>query len=130
VDIELHQAFVSHFQQEGLASFFIHDIGAFHDLVQFERLLAERTQDIFSIIQHDLAPTVIKRAKSLRIRKLIFRNDSLDFLRLALDAVSKTSICLDGHKLNDGVNHWWISCGTSLWTLGLVTNVFIRLIGI
>jgi hypothetical protein len=53
VDIELHQAFVSHFQQEGLASFFIQDIGAFHDLAHFERLLAERTQDIFSIIQHD-----------------------------------------------------------------------------
>jgi len=52
VDIELHQAFVSHFQQEGLASFFIHDIGALHDLAHFERLLAERTQDIFSIIQH------------------------------------------------------------------------------
>ena len=32
VDIELHQAFVSHFQQQGLASFLIHDIGAFHDL--------------------------------------------------------------------------------------------------
>ena len=53
VDIELHQAFVSHFQQEGLARFFIQDIGAFHDLAHFERLLAERTQDIFSIIQHD-----------------------------------------------------------------------------
>jgi hypothetical protein len=53
VDIEFHQAFVSHFQQEVLASFFIHDIGAFHDLAHFERLLAERTQDIFSIIQHD-----------------------------------------------------------------------------
>jgi hypothetical protein len=53
VDIELHQAFVSHFQQEGLASFFIHDIGAFHDLIHFERLLAKRVQDIFSIIQHD-----------------------------------------------------------------------------
>jgi len=74
VNIELHQAFVSHFQQKGLASFFIHDIGAFHDLVHFERLLAERTQDIFSIIQHE------RRAKSLRIRKLIFRNDSLDIL--------------------------------------------------
>jgi hypothetical protein len=35
VDIELHQAFVSHFQQEGLASFFIHDIGASHDLAHF-----------------------------------------------------------------------------------------------
>jgi hypothetical protein len=53
VNIELHQAFVPHFQQEGLASICIRDIGAFHDLVQFERLLTERTQDIFSIIQHD-----------------------------------------------------------------------------
>jgi hypothetical protein len=33
VDIELHQAFVSHFQQEGLASLFIRDIGAFHDIM-------------------------------------------------------------------------------------------------
>jgi hypothetical protein len=78
VDIELYQAFVSHFQQEGLASFLIHDIGAFHDFVDFERLLAERAQDIFSIIQHDQTPTVTKRAKSLRIRKLIFRNYSLN----------------------------------------------------
>ena len=52
VNIELHQAFVSRFKQEGLTSF-IHDIGAFHDLAHFEPLLAERTQDIFSIIQHD-----------------------------------------------------------------------------
>jgi hypothetical protein len=29
------------------------DIGAFHYFVDFERLLAERAQDIFSIIQHD-----------------------------------------------------------------------------
>jgi hypothetical protein len=78
VDIELHQAFVSHFQQEGLASFLIRDIGTFHDLVDFERLLAERAQDIFSIIQHDETPTVTKRAKSLRIRKLIFGNYSLN----------------------------------------------------
>jgi hypothetical protein len=80
VDIELHQAFVSHFQQERLASFLIRDIGAFHDLVHFERLLAERAQDIFSIIQHDQTPTVTKRAKSLRIRKLIFRNYPLNIL--------------------------------------------------
>jgi hypothetical protein len=113
-----------------LASFFVHDIGAFHDLVHFERLLAERTQDIFSIIQHGWTPTIIKRGKSLRVRKLIFRNYPLDILQLALDAVSKTAICLDGHKLNDSVNHWWISCGTSLWALGLVANVFIQLIGI
>jgi hypothetical protein len=52
VDIELHQTFVSHFQQQRLAGFLIRDIGAFHDFVGFERLLTERTQDIFSIIQH------------------------------------------------------------------------------
>jgi hypothetical protein len=60
VDVEFHQAFVSHFQQQGLASFFIYDIRPFHNLVRFERLLAERPQDIFSIIQHDWTPTVMK----------------------------------------------------------------------
>jgi len=56
VDVELDQAFLSHFQQERLASFLIHDIGAPHDLVDFQRLLAKRAQDIFSIIQHDQNP--------------------------------------------------------------------------
>ena len=56
VDVELHQALLSHFQQEGLASFLIHDIGALHDLVDFQRLLAKRAQDIFSIIQHNQTP--------------------------------------------------------------------------
>jgi hypothetical protein len=69
-------------------------------------------------------------SRSLRIRKLIFRDDSLDFLRLALDAVSETSIGLDGHMLDDGVNHRWLSCGTSLRALRLVANVFIQLVGI
>jgi hypothetical protein len=78
VDIELHQTFVPHFQQEGLASFLIHDIGAFHDFVDFERFLAERAQDILSIIQHDQAPT--NCTKSLRIGKLIFRNYPLNIL--------------------------------------------------
>jgi hypothetical protein len=63
VDIELHQAFVAHFQQQGLACFLIHDIGAFHDFVDFERLLAERAQDIFSIIQQDRTPSITTRAR-------------------------------------------------------------------
>jgi hypothetical protein len=50
VNIELYQTFASHFQQKGLAGFLIHDIGAFHDLIDFERLLAERVQDILSVI--------------------------------------------------------------------------------
>ena len=53
VNTEFHQTFAAHFQKEGLADFLIYDIGAFHDLVDFKRLLAERIQDILSIIQHD-----------------------------------------------------------------------------
>jgi hypothetical protein len=56
VDVKLHQAFLSHFQQKGLASFLIHDIGALHDLVDFQRLLAKRAKNVFSIIQHDQTP--------------------------------------------------------------------------
>jgi len=80
VDVELHQAFVSHFQQQRLASFLICDIGAFHDFVNLERLLAERVQDILSIIQHNQTPAKSNCAKSLSIRKLVFRNDALDIL--------------------------------------------------
>ena len=50
VNIELYQTFASHFQQQGLAGFLIHDIGAFHDLIDFERLLAERAQDVLSVV--------------------------------------------------------------------------------
>jgi hypothetical protein len=53
VNIEFHQTFAAHFQKQGLAGFLIHHIGAFHDLVDLERLLAEHTQDILPIIQHD-----------------------------------------------------------------------------
>jgi len=130
VDIELHRAFVSHFQQEGLAGFLVRDIGAFHHFVDFERLLSKRHQDIFSIIQHVETPLINECAKSLKVRQLIFRDDAFDIPRRALDTVSKTPICLDGHTLNDGVNHRWINSGTSLWTLGLVANGFIQLIGI
>lgn len=64
------------------------------------------------------------------VRKLIFRNYWLNVLRFALDAVSETSICLNGHVLNDRVNHRWISGGNALWPLRLMANVFIQLKGI
>jgi hypothetical protein len=54
MDIELHQAFASHFRQEGLASFFIHNIGAFHDFVHFERLLAGAGSGYF--LDHSARP--------------------------------------------------------------------------
>jgi hypothetical protein len=57
VNIELYQTIVSHFQQKGLARLLVRDIGAFHDFVDFEWLLAERAQDILSLIQHDQTPT-------------------------------------------------------------------------
>src|SRR5947207_7087422 len=73
VNIELHQTFVSHFQQEGLASFLIHDIGALHDLVDFERLLAERAEDIFSIIQHNLVHAAEARTAAADAAPSCFR---------------------------------------------------------
>jgi hypothetical protein len=57
VNIELYQTIVPHFQQKGLARLLVRDIGAFHDFVDFEWLLAERAQDILSFIQHDQTPT-------------------------------------------------------------------------
>jgi len=68
--------------------------------------------------------------RSLRIRKLIFRNHSLNLVRLALDAVSKTPIGLNRHMPDDGVNHGLTGCVTSLWALGLVVNVVIQFVGI
>jgi hypothetical protein len=130
VDIELHQALVAHFQQQRMASFLVQDIGAFHDFIYLERFLAERTQDIFPVIQHDMLLRSPSRAKSLGIRKLIFRNYPLNVVRFASDAVSKTSIRLNGHTLNDGVNHWRINGSTALRPLRLVVNVFIQVIGI
>jgi hypothetical protein len=53
VNIKFHQAFVAHFQQQRLANFLVRDISAFHDLTHFERFVAERAQDILSIIQHE-----------------------------------------------------------------------------
>jgi hypothetical protein len=52
VNIEFHNALVPHFQQEGLASFLVHDIGSYHDLTNLERLYAQSAQDIVPIIQH------------------------------------------------------------------------------
>jgi hypothetical protein len=57
MNIELYQTVVPHFQQKGLARFLVRNIGAFHDFVDFEWLLAERAQYILSLIQHDQTPT-------------------------------------------------------------------------
>jgi hypothetical protein len=105
VNIEFHDALVSHFQQEGLASFLVQDIGSSHDLTNLERLFAQSAQDIVSIIQHAFSLTITSDSTLLTVRKLIFRHYTLYLVRL--DAVSKTSVRLDRHTLNDGVN---LSC--------------------
>ena len=56
--ITLNHTIVPARDKRAAAQFFarifgLRDIGAFHDLVHFERLLAERTQDIFSIMLHN-----------------------------------------------------------------------------
>src|SRR5260221_10554352 len=61
------------FNRRGLASFLIHNIGAFHDLVDFERLLAERAEDIFSIIQHNLVHTAEARTATTDAAPSCFR---------------------------------------------------------
>jgi hypothetical protein len=99
MNIEFHNALVSHFQQEGLASFLVHDIGSSHDLTNLERLFVQSAQDIVSIIQHAFSLTITSDGA---LRKLVFRHYTLYLVRL--DAVSKTSVRLDRHTLNDGVN--------------------------
>jgi hypothetical protein len=74
VNIELYQAIVPHFQQKGLARLLVRDIDAFHDFVDFEWLLAERVQDILSLIQHDETPTAAdERAHEPSCRSATFR---------------------------------------------------------
>ena len=58
MNIEFHNALVSHFQQEGLASFLVHDISSSHDLTNLERLFVQSPQDIVSIIQHAFSLTI------------------------------------------------------------------------
>jgi hypothetical protein len=69
-----------------------------------------------------------KRAKSLTIRKLIFRNHALDIVRLAPDPISKSSICLNRHALNDRVDHRRVSFSAALRPLTLVLNVVVQLV--
>ena len=49
-------------EQERLASLLIRDIGAFHDFVDLQRLLAKRAQDIFPVVQQNRPPAVINCA--------------------------------------------------------------------
>ena len=115
VDIELHQTFVSHFQQEGLASFLVHDISSSHDFTNLQRLFVKSAQDIVSIIQHAFSLTITSHGALLTVRKLIFRRYTLYLVRL--DAVSKTSVRLDRHTLNDGVNLWHLDLRPPLRSL-------------
>ena len=79
VDVELHQALLSHFQQEGLASFLIDDVGALHDLVKLSAASREARAGYF--LDHSTQPdSHIKHAGSVSIRKLVFRNHSLNIL--------------------------------------------------
>jgi hypothetical protein len=122
VNIKFHRTLVPHFQQERLASFLIHDIGSSHDLVHLKRLFSQSAQDIVSIIQHDVS-LLTSRGDLLTIRKLIFRDYTLYLLRL--DAISKTSIRLYGHTLNDSVNLWHLDLHPPLRPLTTMKNLIV-----
>jgi hypothetical protein len=56
----------------------------------------------------------------LGVRKLVFRHHTLNLVRL--DAVSKTSVGLDRHTLNDGVNLWHLDLHPPLRPLTAVKD--------
>jgi hypothetical protein len=56
----------------------------------------------------------------LTIRKLIFRHDTLYLV--SLDAVSETSVRLDRHALDDGVNLWHLDLHPPLRSLTAVKD--------
>jgi hypothetical protein len=64
VDIKFRQAFITHFQEEGLAGLLIGHIGTLHDLKDFKRLLAKRIQNFLSVIQHRSLMTISGDAPS------------------------------------------------------------------
>jgi hypothetical protein len=64
-------------------------------------------------------------ARSLTPRKLFLGNYSLQVSRLALDAISQTSVRLDGHALDDRILVGLLDLGSSLRTLKLMANFVI-----
>jgi hypothetical protein len=123
MNIEFHRTLVPHFQQEGLASFLVRDIGSSHDLVHLECLFSQSAQDIVSIVQHAFSSTVTSHGILLTVRKFIFGDDTLNLLRL--DAVSQTSICLNGHTLNDRVDLWHLDMHPSLRPLTAMKDLVV-----
>jgi hypothetical protein len=122
VNIEFHNTLVSHSQQEGLTSFLVRNIGSFHDLVHLERLFAQSAQDIVSIIQH--AFSLASHGALLTVGELIFRHHTLDLA--GLDAISKTSVRLDRHTLDDSVNLWHLDLHPPLRPSTAVKDFVVR----
>ena len=120
VNIEFYSTLISHLQQKGLASFLVRNIGASHDLMNLERLFAQSAQDFRSIIQHAFSLTITGLGVLLTIRELIFRDDTLYLVRF--DAIPKTSIRLDRHALDNGVNLGHFDLRPSLRPLTAMTH--------
>ena len=69
-------------------------------------------------------PRSLERGSSLTIRKLIFGHDALD--RVALDAISEASVCLDGQAPNDGVDLRLFDLRTSLRALAAMKDSIVQ----
>jgi hypothetical protein len=61
VNVEFHQTFAAHFQKQRLAGFLIHDIGAFHDLVDLERF----SRSAFRIFSRSFSMAIPRRPGNL-----------------------------------------------------------------
>jgi hypothetical protein len=109
-----------------LASFLVRDVGSNHDLANLERFFAQSAQDLVSIIQDASSLTITGHDASLTVGKLIFRHYTLYLVRF--DAVSKPSVGLDRHTLNDGVNLWHVELHPPLRPLTAVKNFVVCLV--
>src|ERR1700757_4617949 len=69
-------------------------------------------------------PCSLRRGRSLTIRQLVFGHDALD--RVALDAISEASVCLDGQASNDGVDLRFFDLRPSLRALAAMKDGIVQ----
>ena len=90
-----------------------------------ERLFVQSAQDIVSIIQHAFSLTITSHG-GLTDSTKAHLHYTLYLVRL--DAVSKTSVRLDRHTLNDGVNLWHLDLHPPLRSLTAMKDFVVWLV--
>src|SRR5690242_17826594 len=82
-------------------------------------------------IDSELQQTCPIRSRNSPItRELIFRHYAFEVFGLAFDAISNSTVCLDGQLLNDRINSRLLNAHSSLRSLTQVTNIIFWLVNI